>query len=80
MSTTVKLVKPSIEQRKYDEFMRKFKDGKFGSQRLGQAFFNEFNLHEVDDQASLHNLHAKDVNMRLIPSSKFLISIKPLSR
>ena len=60
MASTVKLVKPSIEQRKYDEFMRKFNDGKFGTQRLGQAFFNEFNLQKIDDKASLLNLYAKD--------------------
>ena len=62
MNTTVKLIKPSIEQRKFDEFMRKFKEGKFGSQRLGQAFYYEFNLHKIDDQASLNNLHAKDAD------------------
>lgn len=62
MNTTVKLIKPSIEQRKFDEFMRKFKEGKFGSQRLGQAFYNEFNLHKIDDQASLNNLYAKDAD------------------
>ena len=60
MVETVKLVKPSIEQRKFDEFMRDFKNGKFGTQRLGQAFFNCFDLHKVDDQTSLHNLYAKD--------------------
>ena len=34
MTSTTKLVKPTIEQRKYNEFCRKFKDGKFGNQRL----------------------------------------------
>ena len=60
MAETVKLMVPHIEQRKFDEFMRKFKAGKFGTQRLGQAFFNCFDLHKVDDQTSLHNLYAKD--------------------
>ncbi len=60
MAETVKLMVPHIEQRKFDEFMRKFKAGKFGTQRLGQAFYNEFNLHRIDDQESLHNLYAKD--------------------
>lgn len=60
MPETVKLVKPSIEQRKFDNFMSDFKKGKFGTQRLGQAFHNEFNLHKIDDQASLQNLYAKD--------------------
>lgn len=60
MSETIKLVKTSIEQRKFDNFMADFKKGKFGTQRLGQAFYNEFNLHKIDDQASLNNLYAKD--------------------
>lgn len=57
---TIKLMAPHIEQRKFDNFMRDFKKGKFGTQRLGQAFFNYFDLHKVDDQTSLHNLYAKD--------------------
>ncbi len=60
MSETVKVVKPSIEQRKFDNFMANFKKGKFGTQRLGQAFYNEMNLHKIDDQTSLRNLYAKD--------------------
>lgn len=50
----------TIEQRKFDIFMKKFKDGKFGSQRLGQAFYNEFNLHKLNDQSLLNNIYAKD--------------------
>lgn len=50
----------TIEQRKFDIFMKKFKDGKFGSQRLGQAFYNEFNLHKLSDQSLLNNIYAKD--------------------
>lgn len=57
---TTKLMAPHIEQRKFDSFMRKFKAGKFGTQRLGQAFYNEFDLHRIDDQDSLNNLYAKD--------------------
>jgi len=57
---TVKLMMPHIEQRKFDNFMRDFKAGKYGTQRLGQAFYNEFDLHRIDDQGSLHNLYAKD--------------------
>ena len=60
MNQVVKLVKPSIEKREYDEFCRKFKDGKCGNQRFGQAFYNEFNLHRIHDQDSLKNLYAKD--------------------
>ena len=40
--------------------MDKFKKGKYGTQRLGQAFYNEFNLHRINDQTKLNNLYAKD--------------------
>lgn len=50
----------TIEKYKYDKFMKEFKQGKFGTQRLGQAFYNEFNLHKLNDQELLHNLYAKD--------------------
>jgi hypothetical protein len=36
----------AIEHRTYQDFMARFKAGHFGSQRLGQAFFNHFELHE----------------------------------
>lgn len=52
--------RPSIEQKKYDAFLKKFQAGDFGTQRLGQAFYNEFNLHRISDQESLCNLYAKD--------------------
>lgn len=57
-STT--LVQPSIEKKRFDDFIKKFKKGGHGSQRLGQAFYNEFNLHRLNDQGSLKNLYAKD--------------------
>lgn len=50
----------TIEQRKFDIFMKKFKDGKYGTQRLGQAFYNEFDLHKLADQTRLCNIYAKD--------------------
>jgi hypothetical protein len=53
-------MKMEIEKQVFDIFMQKFKCGKFGTQRLGQAFCNEFNLHRVSDQTTLHNLYAKD--------------------
>lgn len=54
---TTKLV---LEKRKFDAFMRDFKKGKFGSMRLGQAFYNEMNLHKLSNQKQLNNLYAKD--------------------
>lgn len=53
-------VKSSIEKRKFDKFMRDYKKGVFDGQRLGQAFYNQFNLHKLSDQESLCNLYAKD--------------------
>jgi hypothetical protein len=50
----------SLEKRAFDTFMRRYKDGKYGSQRLGQAFYNEFSLHKMKDQEGLHNLWEKD--------------------
>lgn len=45
--TTEKL---NIEKAKFDKFMARFKKKKFGNQRLGQAFFNEFDLHRVGSE------------------------------
>lgn len=49
-----------IEKKAFDVFMEKFQSGSFAGQRLGQAFYNEFKLHKLKDQSSLHNLYAKD--------------------
>lgn len=54
------LNKPSIEKYAFQVFNRKFKAGKFGSQRYGQAFYDYFKLHKLVDQESLKNLYAKD--------------------
>jgi hypothetical protein len=60
MNDPVLLIKPSIELHAYEVFCRKFENGEFGTQRFGQAFYNEFSLHKVHDQTSLKNLYAKD--------------------
>ena len=52
--------KLQIEKRRYDLFMAAFKNGKFGTQRLGQAFYNALNLHRLSNQRQLNNLYAKD--------------------
>lgn len=48
----------TIEKKRFDKFVRDFKSGKYGTQRLGQAFENEFRL----DKSSIntYNLWAKD--------------------
>lgn len=50
----------TLEGKKFEVFLHKFYAGKYGKQRLGQAFYNEFNLHKLTDQTALHNLYAKD--------------------
>lgn len=50
----------TIEKRGFETFMHKFKKGKFGTQRLGQAFYNHYNLHRLTNQEMLNNIYAKD--------------------
>lgn len=52
--------KLQLEELEFKEFMKKFKAGKFGSQRLGQAFYDHFKLHRVCNQSQLNNIYAKD--------------------
>lgn len=52
--------KLQLEEKAFKDFMQKFKKGKFGTQRLGQAFYNHFKLHRLVDQQQLHNIRAKD--------------------
>lgn len=51
-------VKISIEKYRYDNFCRDFKKGKYGNQRFGQAFYNEFRLDK--SSVNTHNIWAKD--------------------
>lgn len=46
-----------IERAAYEEFIRLWAIGSFEHQRLGQAFYNHFNLHKLTDQASLRGLY-----------------------
>lgn len=52
--------KLSIENREYERFLESFKNGKMGTQRLGQAFYDHFKLYRLVNQAALQNLYAKD--------------------
>lgn len=60
MSKNANNEKLSIEQRAFKDFMEKFKKGKYGTQRLGQAFYDEFKLHRLSNQEQLQNIYAKD--------------------
>ena len=52
--------KLTIEKKAYEIFRKNFKDEKFGNQRLGQAFYNHFDLHKLANQNQLNNLYEKD--------------------
>ena len=52
--------KLQIEKRKYELFMKDFKKGKFGGQRLGQAFYDYFKLDRLSNQQQLNNVYEKD--------------------
>lgn len=54
------LTQMSIEKEAFDEFMRRFNKGLCGGQRLGQAFYNYFNLHKLTNQYALLGLYEKD--------------------
>ena len=50
-----------IEKFEFERFMKIFTKGKeFRGQRLGQAFYNHFNLHKLSNQERLNNIYAKD--------------------
>lgn len=51
----------SLEQEAFNRFMNEFKySDTYKGQRLGQAFYNHFNLHKLSDQESLKNLYERD--------------------
>ena len=52
--------KMSIERRSYDNFLGMFKEGKFGTQRLGQAFYDHFKLGRMSDQSKVNGIYARD--------------------
>lgn len=53
-------IQMSIEKEAFDEFSIRFKKGLYGRQRLGQAFYNYFNLHKLTNQDGLLGLYEKD--------------------
>lgn len=60
MNKTPLLHRPSIEKKEYEIFLRVFAEGGYGSNRLGQAFYNRFNLHRVTDQERFGMLYELD--------------------
>lgn len=53
-------MKLSLESAKYATFKKKFKNGEFKGQRLGQAFYNHFELHKVSNQEQFNDLYELD--------------------
>jgi hypothetical protein len=53
-------IRPEIERAAYDEFLVLWDRGKFDNQRLGQAFYNHFRLHRLNDQTLLQGLYESD--------------------
>lgn len=55
--------KPHIERRAFDNFVndykKKLKEGKT-TERLGQAFYNHFNLQRLVDQTLVHGIYQLD--------------------
>ena len=50
-----------IEKFEFERFMKIFNHGtKYRGQRLGQAFYNHFDLHKLSNQERLNNIYAKD--------------------
>ncbi|MBD9463936.1 hypothetical protein [Pseudomonas sp. Pdm06] len=49
-----------IEKAAYDEFLIQWNQGAFQQQRLGQAFYNFFNLHKLTDQTLLTGVYEAD--------------------
>ncbi|MFY1662880.1 hypothetical protein [Pseudomonas sp. Pseu.R1] len=49
-----------IERAAYEEFRCLWNLGNFEQQRLGQAFYNHFELHKITDQAALRSLYEAD--------------------
>lgn len=58
----------NIESVKFSEFCRMFNDGKFGSQRFGQAFICHFNVDHFERlrSANLWEVQSQSEAMRII--------------
>lgn len=49
-----------LEKSSYHNFMNLWNRGNFRGQRLGQAFYNYFSPHRLNDQGQLRSLYEKD--------------------
>lgn len=51
------MVPMEIEKHRFHEFLTQWNAGLFKAQRFGQAFYNHFALHRLNDQKCLGNLY-----------------------
>lgn len=49
-----------LEKNAYEDFHAMHRTGSFSGQRLGQAFYNHFELHRLSDQQRLAGLYEAD--------------------
>lgn len=49
-----------LERYNFDRFLARFWRGEFAGQRLGQAFFNHYNLHKMRPTPFLDRIYEKD--------------------
>ncbi|MPQ71047.1 MULTISPECIES: hypothetical protein [unclassified Pseudomonas] len=59
-----------IESVSYDEFLDLWEQGAFDQQRLGQAFYNHFRLHQLADQSVLQGLYETDAEKASVVISR----------
>lgn len=50
----------TIEKASYAIFCEKFDKGEFGTQRLGQAFYDYYKLHRLSDQSQVEKIYVRD--------------------
>ena len=64
-----------IETDTYLNFKQQWDDGAFQGQRLGQAFYNFFDLHRLSNQEQLCNLYELDGDeARMVIHTTFRLS------
>ena len=49
-----------LKKKAYLDFQKLWKEGKFGKNTFGKAFYDHFKLQRLDDQAQLLGIEGKD--------------------
>lgn len=50
-------IRVSLEIKAYQQFCNKFHNGEFGTQRLGQAFYDHFKLEKMSNQEQANKIY-----------------------